>query len=153
MKFLQLLLQLILLLTGYYGEGRKHFGGGKLEVGDERFERQLHCKCTRFKCTRFTCFTRTRVQILTQIGSFTESAYVSIRQHVSVYLSVGFERQIHCKGTRFTCFTCTKVQILTQIALQILTQIGFQRQLHCVSIGEHTSASVSIRQHCSRLCF
>jgi hypothetical protein len=51
MKFLQLILQLILLLTGYYGEGRKHFGGGKLEVGDERFERQLHCKCTRFKCT------------------------------------------------------------------------------------------------------
>jgi hypothetical protein len=84
MRFLQLLLQLILLLTGYYGEGRKHFGGGKLEVGDERFERQLHCKCTRFTL-----------------------AYVSIRQHTSAtprmkFGDERFERQLHCKCTRFT---------------------------------------------------
>jgi hypothetical protein len=75
MRFLQLFLQLILLLTGYYGEGRKHFGGGKLEVGDERFERQLHCKCTRFMLAYVSKRQHT-------------SAYVSIRQHKSAYASI-----------------------------------------------------------------
>ncbi len=95
MKFLQLFLQLILLLTDYYGEGRKHFGGGKLEVGDERFERQLHCKCTRFMLAYVSKRQQTSAYVSTRqhTSAFVSiclhtSAYVSIRQHASAYVSI-----------------------------------------------------------------
>jgi hypothetical protein len=109
-------------------------------------------------CTISTLFVAS-ITPTTSIRQHT-SAHVSTRQHTSahvraaaphrcplraysVYLLYSYKEQQHliavrCEHTQFTCFTRTKSSSTSSLSVASIT---------CVSIRQHTSAYVSIRQH------